>query len=72
MQEFSEMNERLTDLHSQKQKLARQLRDKEEEMEVVMQKVESLRQELRRTERLKKEVSSKFRIYEIVVICKVF
>lgn len=58
MQEFSEMNERLTDLHSQKQKLARQLRDKEEEMEVVMQKVESLRQELRRTERLKKEVSS--------------
>jgi len=57
MQEFSEMNERLTDLHSQKQKLARQLRDKEEEMEVVMQKVESLRQELRRTERLKKEVS---------------
>lgn len=72
MQEFSEMNERLTDLHSQKQKLARQLRDKEEEMEVVMQKVESLRQELRRTERLKKEVSSKLRIYEIVVICKVF
>lgn len=57
MQEFSEMNERLTDLHSQKQKLARQLRDKEEEMEVVMQKVESLRQELRKTERLKKEVS---------------
>lgn len=57
MQEFSEMNERLTDLHSQKQKLARQLRDKEEEMEVVMQKLESLRQELRRTERLKKEVS---------------
>lgn len=72
MQEFSEMNERLTDLHSQKQKLARQLRDKEEEMEVVMQKVESLRQELRRTERLKKEVSSKFRIYELVVMFKVF
>lgn len=56
MQEFSEMNERLTDLHSQKQKLTRQVRDKEEEMEVVMQKVESLRQELRRTERMKKEV----------------
>uniref|UniRef100_A0A8C3S783 Serine/threonine-protein kinase MRCK alpha n=1 Tax=Chelydra serpentina TaxID=8475 RepID=A0A8C3S783_CHESE len=58
MQEFSEMNERLTDLHSQKQKLTRQVRDKEEEMDVVMQKVEILRQELRRTERLKKEVSS--------------
>lgn len=67
MQEFSEMNERLTDLHSQKQKLARQLRDKEEEMEVVMQKVESLRQELRRTERLKKEVSGEktVKTYEI-------
>lgn len=57
MQEFSEMNERLTDLHSQKQKLTRQVRDKEEEMEVVMQKVESLRQDLRRTDRMKKEVS---------------
>ncbi|KAH0622643.1 hypothetical protein JD844_025127 [Phrynosoma platyrhinos] len=56
MQEFSEMNERLTDLHSQKQKLTRQVRDKEEEMEVVMQKVENLRQELRRTDRLKKEL----------------
>ncbi|XP_039384786.1 serine/threonine-protein kinase MRCK alpha isoform X1 [Mauremys reevesii] len=56
MQEFSEMNERLTDLHSQKQKLTRQVRDKEEEMDVVMQKVEILRQELRRTERLKKEL----------------
>ncbi|XP_067420934.1 serine/threonine-protein kinase MRCK alpha isoform X2 [Emydura macquarii macquarii] len=56
MQEFSEMNDRLTDLHSQKQKLTRQVRDKEEEMDVVMQKVEILRQELRRTERLKKEL----------------
>lgn len=56
MQEFSEMNERLTDLHSQKQKLTRQVRDKEEEMDVVMQKVDILRQELRRTERLKKEL----------------
>uniref|UniRef100_A0A8C3HCV9 Serine/threonine-protein kinase MRCK alpha n=1 Tax=Chrysemys picta bellii TaxID=8478 RepID=A0A8C3HCV9_CHRPI len=56
MQEFSEMNGRLTDLHSQKQKLTRQVRDKEEEMDVVMQKVEILRQELRRTERLKKEL----------------
>uniref|UniRef100_A0A8C8SWT7 Serine/threonine-protein kinase MRCK alpha n=1 Tax=Pelusios castaneus TaxID=367368 RepID=A0A8C8SWT7_9SAUR len=56
MQEFSEMNDRLTDLHSQKQKLTRQVRDKEEEMDVVMQKVEILRQELRRTERLKKDL----------------
>lgn len=58
MQEFMEINERLTELHTQKQKLARHVRDKEEEVDLVMQKVESLRQELRRTERAKKEVSS--------------
>lgn len=58
MQEFMEINERLTELHTQKQKLARHVRDKEEEVDLVMQKVESLRQELRRTERARKEVSS--------------
>eukprot|EP00069_Balaena_mysticetus_P003325 bmy_16501T0 len=56
MQEFMEINERLTELHTQKQKLARHVRDKEEEVDLVMQKVESLRQELRRTERAKKEL----------------
>lgn len=58
MQEFMEINERLTELHTQKQKLARHVRDKEEEVDLVMQKAESLRQELRRAERAKKEVSS--------------
>ncbi|KAJ8776330.1 hypothetical protein J1605_015628 [Eschrichtius robustus] len=56
MQEFMEINERLTELHTQKQKLARHVRDKEEEVDLVMQKVESLRQELRRTERAKTEL----------------
>ncbi|XP_066093134.1 serine/threonine-protein kinase MRCK alpha isoform X8 [Saccopteryx bilineata] len=56
MQEFMEINERLTELHTQKQKLARHVRDKDEEVDLVMQKVESLRQELRRTERAKKEL----------------
>ncbi|XP_058165363.1 serine/threonine-protein kinase MRCK alpha isoform X3 [Dasypus novemcinctus] len=56
MQEFMEINERLTELHTQKQKLARHVRDKEEEVDLVVQKVESLRQELRRTERTKKEL----------------
>ncbi|XP_059790839.1 serine/threonine-protein kinase MRCK alpha-like [Balaenoptera ricei] len=56
MQEFMEINERLTELHTQKQKLAPHVRDKEEEVDLVMQKVESLRQELRRTERAKKEL----------------
>nr|XP_021515444.1 serine/threonine-protein kinase MRCK alpha isoform X6 [Meriones unguiculatus] len=56
MQEFMEINERLTELHTQKQKLARHVRDKEEEVDLVMQKAESLRQELRRAERAKKEL----------------
>lgn len=41
---------------SAKQRLARQLRDKEEEMESQSQKVEALRLEVRRAERAKKEV----------------
>lgn len=81
MQEFSELNERLTDLRlepfsvlaaarvakakhhatipaprSAKQRLARQLRDKEEEIESQTQKVEALRLEVRKAERAKKEV----------------
>uniref|UniRef100_A0A8C7P7D7 non-specific serine/threonine protein kinase n=2 Tax=Oncorhynchus mykiss TaxID=8022 RepID=A0A8C7P7D7_ONCMY len=55
MQEFSELNERLTDLRSAKQRLVRQLRDKEEEMEGWSQKVEALRLEVRKAERAKKE-----------------
>ncbi|CAI9538317.1 unnamed protein product [Staurois parvus] len=54
---MKELSERLTELRSQKQKFVRQLRDKEEEMESVAQKVEALRQELRKMERAKKEVS---------------
>uniref|UniRef100_A0A3P9GZG8 non-specific serine/threonine protein kinase n=1 Tax=Oryzias latipes TaxID=8090 RepID=A0A3P9GZG8_ORYLA len=56
MQEFSELNSTLTDLRSAKQRLARQLRDKEEEMETQSQKVEALRLEVRKAERAKKEV----------------
>ncbi|KAG7271605.1 hypothetical protein CRUP_000105 [Coryphaenoides rupestris] len=55
MQEFSELNERLTDLRSAKQRLVRQLRDKEEELESHGQKVESLRLEVRKADRAKKE-----------------
>ncbi|XP_006897807.1 PREDICTED: serine/threonine-protein kinase MRCK alpha-like isoform X2 [Elephantulus edwardii] len=56
MQEFMEINERMTELHTQKQKLARHVRHKEEEVDLVMQKVESLKQDLCRTERAKKEL----------------
>ncbi|XP_056284951.1 serine/threonine-protein kinase MRCK alpha isoform X6 [Pseudoliparis swirei] len=58
MQEFSELNERLTDFRSVKQRLARQLRDKEEEMESQGQKVEALRLEVRKAERAKKETQA--------------
>lgn len=56
MQEFSELNERMAELRSQKQRLSRQLRDKEEEMEVVMQKIDAMRQDIRKTEKARKEV----------------
>ncbi|XP_053300701.1 serine/threonine-protein kinase MRCK alpha isoform X2 [Pleuronectes platessa] len=58
MQEFSELNERLTDLRSAKQRLVRQVRDKEEEMESHSQKVEALRLEVRKAERAKKEMEA--------------
>uniref|UniRef100_A0A3Q4BKD3 Serine/threonine-protein kinase MRCK alpha n=1 Tax=Mola mola TaxID=94237 RepID=A0A3Q4BKD3_MOLML len=58
MHEFSELNERLTDLRSAKQRLARQLRDKEEEIESQNQKVEALRLEVRKAERAKKEMEA--------------
>lgn len=57
MHEFSELNERMADLRSYKQKLSRQLRDKEEEVEVVMQKTDSMRQEMRKLEKARKEVA---------------
>lgn len=56
LQELSELSERTAELRSQKQKVSRQLRDKEEEMEVTMQKVDSMRQEMRRAEKGRKEV----------------
>lgn len=56
LQEFSELNERMAELRSQKQKAARQLRDKEEELEGAVQKAEAMRQEARRAEKLRKEV----------------
>ncbi|TFK15915.1 Serine/threonine-protein kinase MRCK beta [Platysternon megacephalum] len=58
MQEFSELNERMVDLRSQKQKFSRQLRDKEEEMEVIVQKIDSMRQEIRKSERARKELEA--------------
>uniref|UniRef100_A0A8C3KC55 Serine/threonine-protein kinase MRCK beta n=1 Tax=Calidris pygmaea TaxID=425635 RepID=A0A8C3KC55_9CHAR len=56
VQEFSELSERMGDLRSQKQKLSRQLRDKEEEVEMSMQKIDAMRQDIRKSEKIRKEV----------------
>ncbi|XP_017662910.1 PREDICTED: serine/threonine-protein kinase MRCK beta [Lepidothrix coronata] len=58
VQEFSELSERMGDLRSQKQKLSRQLRDKEEELEVSMQKIDALRQDIRKSEKIRKELEA--------------
>ncbi|XP_030854470.1 serine/threonine-protein kinase MRCK alpha isoform X2 [Strongylocentrotus purpuratus] len=58
MQEFTEINERYADIMSQKQKLSRDLRDKEEEIEVVSQKVDSQRADIRKHEQANKELEA--------------
>lgn len=50
------LSHRLTELRNQKQKLSRQVRDKEEELETAMQKIDTLRQDLRRAEKLRREL----------------
>ena len=47
---------RLTELRNQKQKMLRQVRDKEEELETAMQKIDTLRQDLRKSDKLKREI----------------
>uniref|UniRef100_A0A182N3Q3 non-specific serine/threonine protein kinase n=1 Tax=Anopheles dirus TaxID=7168 RepID=A0A182N3Q3_9DIPT len=55
MAEYTEVTDKLSDLRQQKQKLSRQVRDKEEELEVTMQKVDTLRSELRKTDKQRRE-----------------
>lgn len=57
MDEFTEINERLADNRAQKTKLSRQLRDMEEEMEEHRQKAETLRAEVRKSDKSKREVT---------------
>ncbi|PKU32346.1 serine threonine-protein kinase mrck hypothetical protein [Limosa lapponica baueri] len=64
VQEFSELSERMGDLRSQKQKLSRQLRDKEEEVEMSMQKIDAMRQDIRKSEKIRKELEA--RLEEVV------
>ncbi|GCB84429.1 hypothetical protein scyTo_0025129, partial [Scyliorhinus torazame] len=55
VEEAQEVEDRYSQIRLQKLKLSRELRDREEEMEVVMEKVESLRQELCKADKSKME-----------------
>ena len=50
---------RLTELRTQKQKMSRQVRDRDEELDEQRPKMESLRQELRKADKAKREVRRK-------------
>ncbi|KAB7500874.1 Serine/threonine-protein kinase MRCK alpha [Armadillidium nasatum] len=56
MSEYSEVSDKLTELRNQKQKLSRQVRDKEEELDNALQKIDTLRQDLRKAEKLRREL----------------
>lgn len=59
MTEYTEVTDKLSDLRSQKQKLSRQVRDKEEELEIAMQKIDTLRNDMRKFEKLRRELESR-------------
>lgn len=59
MAEYNEVTDRLAELRQQKQKLSRQVRDKEEELEVAMQKIDSLRHDIRKAEKLRRELEAR-------------
>lgn len=59
MKEYSEVTDKLFELRNQKLKLSRQVRDKEEELDTAMQKIDCLRSELRKSEKSKRELELK-------------
>ncbi|XP_035728613.1 serine/threonine-protein kinase Genghis Khan-like isoform X2 [Vespa mandarinia] len=59
MAEYTEVTDKLSELRQHKQKLSRQVRDKEEELEVVMQKIDSLRHDIRKAEKLRRELENR-------------
>jgi len=56
MEEFSELNDKLAEVRSQKMKLSRLVREKEEEIESSMSKLDQVRQDLRASEKSKREL----------------
>ncbi|XP_076236066.1 serine/threonine-protein kinase gek [Calliopsis andreniformis] len=59
MAEYTEVTDKLSELRQQKQKLSRQVRDREEELEVVMQKVDNLRHEIRKADKVRRELENR-------------
>ncbi|CAG9789987.1 unnamed protein product [Diatraea saccharalis] len=59
MAEYNEVTDKLSELRQQKQKLSRQVRDKEEELEVAMQKIDALRQDIRRADKGRREMEAR-------------
>ncbi|XP_045508034.1 serine/threonine-protein kinase Genghis Khan isoform X1 [Colias croceus] len=59
MTEYSEVADKLAELRQQKHKLSRQVRDKEEELEVAMQKIDALRQDIRRADKGRREMEAR-------------
>ena len=56
MSEYTEVTDKLSELRQQKQKMSRQVRDKEEELESSLQKIDNLRQDIRKAEKLRREL----------------
>ncbi|CRK98152.1 CLUMA_CG011520, isoform A [Clunio marinus] len=64
MNEYTEVADKLSNLRVQKQKISNQVREKEEELEVAMQKIDSLRNEIRRIEKSRRDMEMKIQDYE--------
>ncbi|XP_026484183.1 serine/threonine-protein kinase Genghis Khan isoform X1 [Vanessa tameamea] len=59
MTEYNEVTDKLSELRQQKQKLSRQVRDKEEELEVAMSKIDALRQDIRRADKARRDLEAR-------------
>ncbi|XP_039761570.1 serine/threonine-protein kinase Genghis Khan isoform X7 [Pararge aegeria] len=59
MTEYNEVTDKLSELRQQKQKLSRQVRDKEEELEVAMAKIDGLRQDIRRADKSRRDLEAR-------------
>ncbi|XP_035208817.1 serine/threonine-protein kinase MRCK alpha-like isoform X2 [Stegodyphus dumicola] len=60
MAEYTEISDKLSEVRALKQKLSRQLRDKEEELENALQKIDTFRQDMRKADKLRRELEIRF------------